>query len=175
MVGVVHAVTPADRPRISEFMLRHFGSSRMAGHGRIFEVPHLSGFVAEVDGELAGHVHYLVEAESLEIVWIGTIGERQGAGSALLAACARLARDRDLSRIWLITTNDNLDALRFYQRRGFRLLAVHADAVDEARSELKPEIPEVGSFGIPMRDELQLELAHREWDDLIERYSWPIA
>lgn len=175
MLGIVHAVTPADRPRITEFMLRHWGSARMAGHGRVFEVPHLSGFVAEVGGELAGHVAYLIEAESLEIVWIGTIGERQGAGSALLAACARLGRDRNLSRIWLITTNDNLEALRFYQRRGFRLLAVHADAVDAARRELKPEIPEMGSFGIPIRDELQLELPRGEWDDLIARYSWPIA
>ena len=156
-------------------MLHNWGSSRMVGHGRVFEVPHLSGFIAELDGELAGHVHYMIEAESLEIVWIGTVGERQGAGSALLAACARLARDRDLTRIWLITTNDNLDALRFYQRRGFRILAVHADAVDDARRDLKPEIPQTGSFGIPMRDELQMELPRGEWDDLIDRYSWPIA
>jgi GNAT superfamily N-acetyltransferase len=175
VVGIVHAATPADRPRITEFMLRNWGSSRMAVHGRVFEVPHLSGFVAEVDGELCGHLHYLVEAASVEVVWIGTVGERQGAGSALLAACARLARDRGLERMWLVTTNDNLDALRFYQRRGFRLLAVHPDAVDDARRDLKPEIPETGSFGIPMRDELQLELRRGEWDDLIERYSWPIA
>ena len=175
MVGIVHAVTPADRPRITEFMLRHWGSSRMAAHGRVFEVPRLSGFVAEVGGEIAGHVHYEVEAESLEIIWIGTVVERQGAGSALLAACARLARDRDLARIWLITTNDNLDALRFYQRRGFRLLAVHTDAVDDARRDLKPEIPQTGAFGIPIRDELQLELRRGEWDYLISLYSWPIA
>ena len=59
--------------------------------------------------------------------------------------------------VWLTTTNYNLDALRFYQRRGFRLVRVRPGAVDEARQTMKPEIPEVGSFGIPMRDELDLE------------------
>src|SRR5687767_747085 len=156
-------------------MLRHWRASRMASHGRLFDVPHLPGFVAEVGGELRGHVAYLVEAESMEIVWIGTAAGQQGAGSALLAACARLARDRALPRVWLITTNDNLDALRFYQRRGFRLVAVHPEAVDHARRELKPEIPATGSFGIPIRDELQLELPRGEWDQLIDSYSWPIV
>jgi hypothetical protein len=59
--------------------------------------------------------------------------------------------------VWLVTTNDNLDALRFYQRRGLRLVAVHAGAVDEAR-RLKPEIARVGEYGIPIRDEIELEL-----------------
>ena len=61
-------------------------------------------------------------------------------------------------RLWLITTNDNVDALRFYQRRGFRLVRVHAGAVDRSRAALKPGIPEAGDHGIPLRDELELEM-----------------
>jgi hypothetical protein len=64
--------------------------------------------------------------------------------------------------VWLVTTNDNLDALRFYQRRGFRLAKLRRGAVDAARSRLKPTIPEVGSFGIPIRDEIVLELVSPE-------------
>ncbi len=60
--------------------------------------------------------------------------------------------------MWLTTTNDNLDALRFYQRRGFRLVALRPGAVDVARRDLKPELPDIGTHGIPMRDELDLEL-----------------
>jgi hypothetical protein len=60
--------------------------------------------------------------------------------------------------VWLTTTNDNLDALRFYQRRGFRISAVRPRAVERARATLKPEIPEVGAYGIPVRDEIDLEL-----------------
>ena len=61
-------------------------------------------------------------------------------------------------RLWLITTNDNVDALRFYQRRGYRLARVDAGAVDRSRAALKPAIPEIGAHGIPLRDELELEL-----------------
>lgn len=59
-------------------------------------------------------------------------------------------------RIWLITTNDNLNALGFYQKRGFRIKAVYPGAVDEAR-RIKPEIPLAASNGIPIRDEIELE------------------
>ncbi len=59
---------------------------------------------------------------------------------------------------WLTTTNDNLEALRLYQRRGFRLVALRPSAMDEAWRTLKPELPMIGAHGIPMRDELDLEL-----------------
>jgi ribosomal protein S18 acetylase RimI-like enzyme len=54
------------------------------------------------------------------------------------------------------TTNDNLNALRFYQRRGFRIMGVHPGAVNEAR-RLKPSIPAIGAYGIPICDEIDLE------------------
>lgn len=172
-MGTVRALGTADRARLSDFMTSNWGTTQMAGHGQLFNIPDLPGFVAELDGTWVGHVAYLIEGATIEIVWIGSAAERTGAGSALVAECARLARDTGLSRIWLITTNDNLDALRFYQRRGFHLMAVHPGAVNEVRETLKPEIPLVGSFGIPVRDEIQLELPKAEWDDIIEHYAWP--
>ncbi len=54
-----------------------------------------------------------------------------------------------------MTSNDNLRALRFYQRRGFRLKELRPGAVDEAR-RLKPQIPLGGAEGIPMREEIEL-------------------
>jgi RimJ/RimL family protein N-acetyltransferase len=80
-----------------------------------------------------------------------------GVATRLLAAAVDLARAQRLRRLWLVTTNDNLDALRFYQRRGMRLVAVHRGAVDAAR-RLKPSIPLVGDHGIPLHDELELEI-----------------
>ncbi|MBK9123270.1 MAG: GNAT family N-acetyltransferase, partial [Chloroflexi bacterium] len=62
-----------------------------------------------------------------------------------------------IHRLWLITTNDNLDALRFYQKRGWHLVAVHRDALNESR-RLKPQIPIIGMDGIPLRDEIELEM-----------------
>ena len=82
-----------------------------------------------------------------------------GTGTALVAALEGLAAGQGWGRLWVLTANDNVDALRFYQRRGFRLTGLHAGAVDRARTQLKPEIPPEGEYGIPLRDELVLEKA----------------
>jgi len=60
-------------------------------------------------------------------------------------------------RLWLITTNDNTLAFRFYQKYGFALVAVHRNAIEKSR-RLKPEIPLIGNAGIPLRDEIELEM-----------------
>lgn len=86
--------------------------------------------------------------------WITSSGS--GGNRALLAAVEEAARAAGCKRLWLITTNDNLAALRFYQRRGYALVAVHRAALDGAR-QLKPGIPLVGRSGVPLRDELELE------------------
>ena len=79
-----------------------------------------------------------------------------GMGTRLLAAVEEEAKSRGCDRLVVVTTNDNVDALRFYQRRGFSLVALHRGAVDKSRMLLKPEIPKVGEYGIPLRDELEL-------------------
>ncbi len=59
---------------------------------------------------------------------------------------------------WLMRKSyDNMNALRFYQKRRFRLIAVFPNALEESR-KLKPEIPLTGIDGIPLRDEIELEL-----------------
>ena len=80
-----------------------------------------------------------------------------GDPAQVVALAGQLARERGCARLWVITTNDITDALRFYQRRGFCLVAMHRGAVDRSRARLKPEIPAVGAYGIPLRDEIELE------------------
>ena len=94
----------------------------------------------------------------MEVLTLHAARQWAGAGSALLAAARRVAEASGVRRVWLVTTNDNVDALRFYQRRGYRLSGVDAGAVDRSRAALKPAIPEVGAHGIPLRDEIELEL-----------------
>jgi GNAT superfamily N-acetyltransferase len=81
-----------------------------------------------------------------------------GLGSAMLSAVQDIARNAGCRRLWVVTTNDNVDALRCYQRRGFRLVLIRAGAVDRSRELLKPGIPRSGAYEIPLRDELELEL-----------------
>jgi GNAT superfamily N-acetyltransferase len=114
--------------------------------------------VAIEDGALAGVLTYVIRAGECEVLTLHAARRFGGTGTALVDAVKRLAREAGCTRVWLITTNDNVDALRFYQRRGFRLARLHAGAVDRARAALKPELPEIGDHGIPLRDELELEL-----------------
>jgi ribosomal protein S18 acetylase RimI-like enzyme len=69
-----------------------------------------------------------------------------------------VAREAGCQRLWVVTRNDNVDALRFCQRRGFRLTELRPGAADASRDMLKPEIPSVGAHGITVRDELKLEM-----------------
>ena len=112
-----------------------------------------------VDGErLLGVLTWIAHADSLEVLTLHVTEPWHGTGTALLEGSRRLAASLECRRVWLVTTNDNTDALRFYQRRGFRLARLHPGAVDRSRLLLKPSIPEIGDHGIPLRDELELEL-----------------
>jgi GNAT superfamily N-acetyltransferase len=148
--------TPADQAAVLSF-LRENHSDRVARLGRI-ELPlEHPALIAELDGKLGGVLTYVVADGQCEILTLHAVERWHGIGSALIAAVERLATERGCSRLWVLTTNDNVDALRFYQRRGFRLAQLNAGAVDRARATLKPEIPTHGLHGIPIRDEVVLE------------------
>ncbi|MBA3653014.1 MAG: GNAT family N-acetyltransferase [Actinobacteria bacterium] len=125
------------------------GGRMQARRGELIDVLSFPGFVVERDGVLT----YRQDDGGCELTVIAAGQRHTGIGTALINALRAAVE----GRIWLITTNDNLDAIRFYQRRGFRLRRVHPGAVDVAR-RLKPEIPDIGHYGIPMRDEVELEL-----------------
>ena len=91
----------------------------------------------------------------LEIVTINALNLYQGIGTLLIEAVRAEAKRLGCHEVTLTTTNDNIGALRFYQRRGFRLAALRPGAVDRSRQH-KPEIPRTGDFGIPLRDEIDL-------------------
>jgi predicted N-acetyltransferase YhbS len=113
--------------------------------------------IAEVDGERVGLLTYAETDGDLEVVSLDALLASRGVGTALLEAASELATAHRCRRIWLITTNDNLPALGFYQRRGFRLVALWPGALDAARL-VKPEIPGVGRDGIALHDEIELAL-----------------
>jgi ribosomal protein S18 acetylase RimI-like enzyme len=131
-----------------------FGGRLQARRGSVVDTLACRGFVAERSADRVGLLTYDTSEHEAEIVYIEATNQFCGVGTALLQALLATVSG---PRIWLITTNDNLDALRFYQRRGFAIADVHVGAVTEARRLLKPQIPETGCFGIPIRDEIELE------------------
>ena len=107
--------------------------------------------------QLIGLVTFNIKNDDCEMVTLNSIKENIGLGTKLINSVIEDARSRSCKRVWLITTNDNLSAIRFYQKRGFNLVAVHKNALENSR-KLKPEIPLIGNDGIPIHDEIELEL-----------------
>jgi len=152
----VRSLGEGDREWVRD-TLRELWGETVVSRGAVHDPTALPGFVAEEGGERVGLLTYRVDGADCEVVTIGAFPEGAGAGTALLDAAARAAGDAGCGRGSMVTSHDNLRALRFYQRRGFRLVAVHPGALERSR-ELKPSIPEIGLDGIPLRDELELEL-----------------
>jgi GNAT superfamily N-acetyltransferase len=124
--------------------------------GREHRPATLPTLVAEDGGERAGLATYLIEDGDCELVTLDALTVGGGIGGALVEAVADTARAAGCTRLRVITTNDNLPALRLYQRHGFVLAAARLDEIEATRRR-KPEIPAIGHAGIPIRDELELE------------------
>jgi N-acetylglutamate synthase-like GNAT family acetyltransferase len=153
-----------DRPVVGAFLDDH-NALLVARRGELVESLHHPALVAWAGDELVGVATYVLSANGCELLTLHARGKFMGTGSALLAAVVEVARTNACQRLWVVTTNDNVDALRFYQRRGFRLAHLRAGAVNESRRTLKPAIPVIGSHGIALRDELELELDLRPADE----------
>lgn len=153
----IRATTTADKAWVTQFVAAQWGSEIVVAHGAVYHPADLPGFVALLDDEVVGLVTYVMAEGACEIVTLDALRPLQGIGTLLLQAVKKEAVQTGCCRLWLITTNDNLAALRFYQRRGFALAALHRDALAQSR-QIKPQISLVGMDGIPLRDELELEM-----------------
>jgi GNAT superfamily N-acetyltransferase len=153
----VRRVTEDDRPFIREVVISEFVSTRVVSRGRVHDdASTLDGFIVESDGRPVGcGLWYEIEGDA-ELVVLVTTYRGAGAGTALLDAVVEYARAHGWKRLWLITTNDNTDALRMYQRAGWDWVDWHRNAVHDARA-LKPELPTTGAHEIPIRHEIELE------------------
>jgi ribosomal protein S18 acetylase RimI-like enzyme len=152
----IRARQPADVPQVVAFLERH-GSDRVARLDRLEEPLDHPALLAIDDATIIGVLTYIVSPPSAEILTLHVDRQWRGGGTSLVRAVERIAVDAGCERLFLITTNDNVDALRFYQRRGFRLAELRPGAVERSRAVRKPEIPAVGDYGIPLRDELVLD------------------
>ena len=170
----IRPTTGADLAWTESLLVEHFGSTRVVRLGVALDAAGLPGLVCEEDGQPAGLLTYAIDGVALEVVTIGALRRHRGVGTALLGSVLDVARRAGCERVWLITTNDNVDALRFYQRRGFRIVAVHREAADRARL-IKPSMSLLGAYGIPMHDELELELdasdGEKQVSDGVEQVS----
>jgi len=145
-----------DKSWVQRVLVQYWGSTVQITRGQKLQADELPGVVAVRDDSEVGLLTYHIEGDACEIITHNSMAGHGGIGSCLLDAVSNKARDLGCKRLWLITTNDNTPALRFYQRRGFDLVALHRNAVTDAR-KLKPEIPNAWFDGIAIRHELEME------------------
>ncbi|MDQ7825246.1 MAG: GNAT family N-acetyltransferase [Candidatus Eremiobacteraeota bacterium] len=153
----VRPAEESDRTWMRGVIKARWGEERVVCHGFAYRPAELPAFIAQLNGEKTGLLTYHVDHESVEVITIDSLKPRLGIGSKLLDAVKEYGKTMGCKRYWHVTTNDNLNTLRFYQKRGFVLCALHRNTMDLAR-KIKPIIPTMGRDGIPLRDELELEL-----------------
>jgi GNAT superfamily N-acetyltransferase len=146
----------SDSAWLQRFIVTRWGEPGVVSRGRLWTGEALTAIRAVDGGETVGVASWAAEDDAWQLVTLDSLFPGRGIGTRLVEAVVELARRLGIRRIWLVTTNDNLEALRFHQRRGFRIVAVHPGAIEGSR-RIKPSIPEVGAFGIPIRDEIELE------------------
>lgn len=146
-----------NRNTVNEFILKNWFSTTMAVRGRIVDMTKLDGIIAIENNKIIGLITYEIVDGELEIMSLDSIYEKHGIGTKLINNVFQIAKDNNCIKIKLITTNDNINAIKFYQKRGFNISVIYKDAVAKAR-ELKKEIPLIGDNDIPIRDEIEFIL-----------------
>ncbi len=153
----IYQIDQMNRDDIDAFIIRQWFSLQMVVHGESIDLSIADGWYACQDDEIIGLITYRISGDEMEILSLDSLRENQGTGTALLNKAISEARNNGITKIMLITTNDNLPALRFYQKRGFDMVRLFYNAVDQSR-KLKPEIPLFGIDGIPLKHEIELEM-----------------
>lgn len=152
----IEEIHQEDQANVLEIVSQFWGDVVLVVHGDIYHAADLDGFKAVIEKNIVGILHYKVRDQVCEILTLASLHPRKGIGSALLTAVESLARSQGCLKLSLMTTNDNLYALGFYQRRDFQLAGFFSNQVAVSR-QIKPSIPLIGENNIPLRDELLLE------------------
>ena len=153
---MIQPISEKNRQQVMNFFSQHWGSPQMIISSGTYDCAMLDGYIYIEDSAIIGLVTYVLHADSLEVISLDSIKEGKGIGSRLTAEVEQFAMEHAIPKIELITTNDNLLALKFYQKRGYRITHIISNAVVEAR-KVKPNIPLIGNDGIPLLDELKLQ------------------
>jgi GNAT superfamily N-acetyltransferase len=151
---LVREATDEDRAAARGLFERDFGRTKVVAFGETLDIDEMPALVAELTDGLSGALAYRQHGEALHVVALATdpMWQRSGVGGYLVAEAEMFARRLGLHSVIVATTNDNLPALYFYQRRGYRITDLApASMLAHTESERR------GFAGIPVRDEIRLE------------------
>jgi ribosomal protein S18 acetylase RimI-like enzyme len=149
--------TKKDEETLSELIKQSWRSDIIVSRGKKYKVEDLEGVLTYENGKIIGLGLYYIKNGECEIVLLEALIQKQGIGTKIIDKIKEIAITNKCKRVWLITSNDNIDAIKFYQRRGFYISNFYKNAMEESR-KLKPEIPLIGEYEIPIRDEIEFEM-----------------
>ena len=153
----ISEIRSEDRALIESFISDSWGSPLSVSRGRIFNTTDLPGLIYKLDNKVIGLTTYNIDKAGCEIVTLNSQLNNRGLATQLIDKVIETAKRYDCQRVWLITTNDNTKAIRFYQKRGFEWVGFYRNSMVDSR-KLKPEIPEFGDDDIPLKHEIEFEL-----------------
>ena len=145
------------RNKVQPIIVESWGAPYMAINGKLWDTRTMPGYAAVDGGEVFGYALYEFHDGFCEIMALESVTQNIGVSTALIERVKQTAKSNHVSKIILVTTNDNTHAIRFYQRRGFTIREVRLGAMEAAR-QMKPSIPLIGEDGIPLRDEIEFEI-----------------
>jgi len=138
-------------------IIEGWGSDILVSRGKTYKTEDLEGILKYKNNKIIGLGLYYIKNNECEIVLLETFIQNNGIGTEIIEKIKKIAKMKNCKRIWLITSNDNIDAIKFYQRRGFSIANFYKNAMDESR-RLKPTIPLIGNYEIPIKDEIEFEI-----------------
>jgi len=153
----IRVINKNDKDWIKKYITREWGSNRVVNRGKIYLASELPGFIAEKDGQYLGLLTYNLENHNCEIITLNSLKAGEGIGTALIDEIKNLVKENHCQRLWLITTNNNLSAIEWYKKQGFKIKAIYKNSMEISR-KLKPQIPLVDDKGVPIKDEIEMEL-----------------
>lgn len=153
----IREISPQNRQQINDFISSHWFSTNMIVRGEVVDMTILDGFAIYENETIIGLVTYEINSNECEIMSLDSLKEKEGIGTTLVNKVIEIATKVKCTKIKLITTNDNINAIRFYQKRGFDMVCIYHNALDISR-KIKPSIQMIGEFNIPLKHEIEFEM-----------------
>ena len=145
------------RHAANAFLEDRWGTAEMIIRGEVIDLSKALGFMAVEGEKTVGLVTYYINDNVCEITSLDSILEGRGIGSELVKMAVDFAKENGCSKVVVETTNDNIKALRFYQKRGFDMVRLRHNSMDVTR-RIRPGIPQKGKEGIPLRHNIEFEM-----------------
>ncbi len=154
---IIKKIKDKDKNQIVDIITKEWGSIFVISKGVKYNVSNLPGYLALLDNKIVGIITFFITKNNYEIITLNSFKKNKGIGTILIDKIKKNAKKNNINKINLITTNDNINAITFYQKQGFDIKSINLNSIIESR-KLKPEIPETGNFGIPIKHEIVFEL-----------------